>query len=897
MLLPPIAIARRLAATALLQKSSFTVYLDKAKRCSVVALATAAWVYCLAAPAVRAAPGSAKVGASRPAKPLGTRTAAFHSMELSYRVVDGMAVHAGDMVLGPVDSLRSVPASSRVPALKIPAGPARRDSSSRPTLYRWPYGRIPYVIDSDISAKQRQDIVEAIAEWNDKTVISLVQRGTQADYIRFKRVPSGDCRADVGMIGDEQGIYLPPSGCSRGSVAHEIGHAVGLFHEHQRIDRNQYVTVLDENLDKSRAAAYRDVHPGSGPYDYASLMHYDLASNSSNGGFVMETVPPGMAVSGGRWGAGGMDARLSQGDIDGVAKFYERPPKATSITTNPPGLDVVIDGVRVKTPAQLAWKANTSHVLEAPSPQRGGATRFLFGRWSDGGERVRTVTITPDATWFEANFIVQHRVRADARPPGSGSVELDPPSPDGFYTARTPVRAVATADPGSGHKFWRWGGVLWGQHGASSNPAALHVNQPRIVFQALFTNRPLFRINASVEPFLVSVDGNLRFAPTALRVEPSRPEVEIQVDALQRLPIWGKGRYRFEGWSDGGPASRRIVLPAEGGALTAKVVSEFPLSTTVERAGSGSVGVDPLSDDGHYRDGSVVRLSAVPAQGWDFVGWSGDAHGDDPVIEIEIDRPKHVEPVYSRSREVQTGMPGSVVLPPMGSASVARDRVARFRVQPTPGATEISIGFASSTPGVDVDVFVNAGTELLRWEYAKDGRTPVYLADFHLESAGRFERIVITPDSQPSLDPRTTYYVTLVPAAGSGRIRGTLHADIRGAEPRPSSGASPRAFTFVSSPGWDPAPQVVRVSNGGASPLQYRIDSDRPWLAALPSTGVVPPGGSEDVTVSVTGAGIAPDTHRGRLAIVESGDGAGDPLEPLTVPVWFVVTPEEASAL
>ena len=120
----------------------------------------------------------------------------------------------------------------------------------------------------------------------------------------------------------------------------------------------------------------------------------------------MEAVPPSMFVSGGRWEELGMTVRLSQGDIDGVARFYGRPPEAASITTNPPGLAVVIDGARIKTPARLAWKANTSHVLEPPSPQGGGATRYLFGRWNDEGERVRSVTITPDTTWLEANFIV-----------------------------------------------------------------------------------------------------------------------------------------------------------------------------------------------------------------------------------------------------------------------------------------------------------------------------------------------------------------------------------------------------------------------------------------------------------------------------------------------------------
>ena len=779
--------------------------------------------------------------------------------------------------------------------LTAPSGPVRRETPSRDIQFRWPLGRIPYAIDSDISDEQRQAILGAIAEWNDKTVISLVERTTETDFVRFSRVPSGNCRADVGMLGGEQGVYIPPEGCSPASVAHEIGHTVGLFHEHQRTDRNAYVTLLGHNLDKSKLDAYRDVHPGSGPYDYASVMHYDLASNSSNGDYVMETVPPGMLVSGGRWEDTDSAVRLSQGDIDGVARYYGRPPKATSITTNPPGLDIVINGVRVKTPARLAWKANTTQVLEVPSPQGDETTRFLFGRWNDGVERVRTVTITPETTWFEANFIVQHRITASVRPAGSGTVEFSPPSPDGYFTARTPVRAVATASPGDEYAFWRWGGDLRGQHGASSNPAHFHVGGPVIPLLALFTTDPLFRIDSSVDPLLVRVDGALRYAPTALRVDPPGRTVEIEVDEVQRLPTRGLPRYRFKGWNDGGPAARRMVLPPKGGALAAVVVSEYPLSTSVDDPLSGSVTVDPVSDDGHYSDGAVIRAMAEPAHGWNFVGWSGDVGGDDPVIEIEMNRPKHVEPVYSRGHSIDSGVPESVVIPPMGSPLTARAQVARYRLRPDPGSSEIRIGFELLTPGAVVDLFVNAGSEPTLSGDGTGRLPPAYLSDFRFRPSLPSEQIVITPDTQPPLDTDDTYYVTLVAGTGRGRIRGKLVAEFGGSGLHPQASASPRAFTFVSPVNRDPPPQAIRLSNTGSGPMRYRVDSSHPWLLALPQSGVVPPRGSADLTVTVSAAGIVPDTHRGRVSINQDEESPAHSLEPLAVPVWFVVTPNEAS--
>ena len=154
----------------------------------------------------------------------------------------------------------------------------------------WPEGVVPYAIDNDVSTEQRQKIEEAIRTWDNKTVLSFVARTTQASYVRFSNVASGFCRSFVGMIGREQEISLPLIGCSVRDVVHEIGHAVELWHEHQREDRDDHVTVLYENLVPSRRHEYPAKHPALGPYDYASVMHYHPQSDAWNGRDMFETV-------------------------------------------------------------------------------------------------------------------------------------------------------------------------------------------------------------------------------------------------------------------------------------------------------------------------------------------------------------------------------------------------------------------------------------------------------------------------------------------------------------------------------------------------------------------------------------------------------------------------------
>ncbi|PIO75628.1 CUB domain protein, partial [Teladorsagia circumcincta] len=89
------------------------------------------------------------------------------------------------------------------------------------------------------------------------------------------------CASNVGRhpLGEEQLVSLAPECIRLGVIAHEVAHALGFWHEQSRPDRDQFVNVRWENIDKDSKGQFLkedpdDVDNAGVPYDYGSIMHY-----------------------------------------------------------------------------------------------------------------------------------------------------------------------------------------------------------------------------------------------------------------------------------------------------------------------------------------------------------------------------------------------------------------------------------------------------------------------------------------------------------------------------------------------------------------------------------------------------------------------------------------------
>jgi hypothetical protein len=383
-----------------------------------------------------------------------TGTAMFRGEPVNYVVRNGFAVFEGDILLG------------RVGELELPQGKEKMSHRSAMgltnTAYRWPGGVVPYTIDSDIPSQSR--ITSAIAHWNNSLGgrITLVARTTETNFLRFVRPASpGTCSSYVGYVAMANQPVNIGDYCSAGSVIHEIGHAVGLFHEHTREDRDTYVEIVWGNISSGMSGNFAQQIASSddiGAYDYSSIMHYPTHGFSSNGSPTIITKPPGISI--------GQRSALSAGDIAGASYMYggsapapapaPAAPKVTvTFATSPPGQKLVVDGVTVSTPKALQWSVGTTYTISAPNVTQ-GTIKYVFSKWSDGGAQEHTVTASKAVT-LTATFSNHFKLTVKSSSASLGTVEASPASDDSFYAAGS--KLTLSAEAATGACFARWSGV------------------------------------------------------------------------------------------------------------------------------------------------------------------------------------------------------------------------------------------------------------------------------------------------------------------------------------------------------------------------------------------------------------------------------------------------------
>ena len=152
----------------------------------------------------------------------------------------------------------------------------------------WTEGIVYYEFDPALTEAQRASWILASQEWGECDCISFAERVDEENYVY---VFEGDGNwSYVGMVGGRQEMSIV-SWSSIFTIVHEIGHALGIHHEHQRSDRDLYVYVDFDNIQDDYEHNFIVLETENiGEYDFDSLMHYDACAFSID-------CPPGYTCS------------------------------------------------------------------------------------------------------------------------------------------------------------------------------------------------------------------------------------------------------------------------------------------------------------------------------------------------------------------------------------------------------------------------------------------------------------------------------------------------------------------------------------------------------------------------------------------------------------------------
>jgi len=143
----------------------------------------------------------------------------------------------------------------------------------------WPNGVVPYFWGESVSEDEKPKMWAAMREWEHVANIDFQEyEGTPAVTDYFIRIESGDKNHSyVGRIYMAHELMIA-NWDDKYKICHELGHALGFYHEQSRADRDNYVTIVEENIQPGEFDPnfiIPDDVNSYGPYDFKSVMHYN----------------------------------------------------------------------------------------------------------------------------------------------------------------------------------------------------------------------------------------------------------------------------------------------------------------------------------------------------------------------------------------------------------------------------------------------------------------------------------------------------------------------------------------------------------------------------------------------------------------------------------------------
>jgi len=149
----------------------------------------------------------------------------------------------------------------------------------------WPNNTIPYTFDPNITSESKEYLMQAMNAWQEKTIINFKPRTNQRQYVIFKNDPNVSSSYVGCYPYGGQTLSMKTEGSHYGTALHELGHLIGLIHEHSRSDRNNYINVLYDNIKGNLQSEFRSYYVLDnklvGNFDFTSIMLYSSYNSAA----------------------------------------------------------------------------------------------------------------------------------------------------------------------------------------------------------------------------------------------------------------------------------------------------------------------------------------------------------------------------------------------------------------------------------------------------------------------------------------------------------------------------------------------------------------------------------------------------------------------------------------
>ncbi len=167
------------------------------------------------------------------------------------------------------------------------------DCSDEPVIGKWKNGLVKYYLTGEFTEQEVDLLENAMRKWEAAAGIRFEEVTPRSGVYQIIRVHEYKWQSSVGENNPQCQMIFGKSEDPLNHIVHELGHGIGFLHEHQRPDRDQYISVNWTNiLDFYRGAFEKRDNPliteSNYAYDYGSVMHYQKTAFSKNGSFTIE---------------------------------------------------------------------------------------------------------------------------------------------------------------------------------------------------------------------------------------------------------------------------------------------------------------------------------------------------------------------------------------------------------------------------------------------------------------------------------------------------------------------------------------------------------------------------------------------------------------------------------